>query len=594
MDGTEADLSEASARNSGIRVAVAALLAYVVAALVLTLGAWATPATAWAGICCDPEQTMWFLGWTPYALTHGLDPFFTTTIGAPAGVNLMWNADVPLLGLLGWLPAQLGGPIFAYNVLLVAAVALSGWTAFLVLRRIIGEVPGAFIGGAVFAFSPYLASHAALHLNLATAWVLPLFLLVLHELLVRRRRSPWILGIALGLLSVIQLLVAEEILATSVVAAAVLVVVMAISRRDEIGSGLRRLLPALAAATVTFLVVGAWPLAAQFLGAQRIVARVQDPNAFSTDLLNLVLPTPYQLIAPAVATDVSRHFSTLFHEATGYLGIPLLGLLAITAIVKRNDPRIRIATTVGLVLLILSFGGRLHVGATDTGIPLPWAPFSGLPLIEHALPGRLTLFVWLAVAAVVAVVIGDARRLEPRAAVPRLLGVAFALVFVLPAPLVHSSVEVPDFFRHWREQGISASDTVLVAPYFRNGAQAAPMVWAAFAGYELRMPEAYAYMPQPDGGTASGPAGTALTDVMQAIQRNGNVIVARGSVRAQIGADLRAAGIRHVIVGPMPRSAAMLGFFTDLFGRAPDEVEGVEIWRDVDVTGIGPVGPAGP
>ena len=30
------------------------------------------------------------------------------------------------------------------------------------------------------------------------------------------------------------------------------------------------------------------------------------------------------------------------------------------------------------------------------------------------------------------------------------------------------------------------------------------MLWAAWTGYTLRMPEAYAYMPQRDGTTASG------------------------------------------------------------------------------------------
>ncbi len=86
---------------------------------------------------------------------------------------------------------------------------------------------GPLVGGAVYAFSPYVVSHAALHLNLATAWVPPLFLLVIDELVVTRRRPPWQSGLALGVLGVAQLLISEELLATSVVAATVLVGVMA-------------------------------------------------------------------------------------------------------------------------------------------------------------------------------------------------------------------------------------------------------------------------------------------------------------------------------------------------------------------------------
>ena len=48
----------------------------------------------------DPAQMSWFLAWTPFALGHGLNPFFTNYIDYPLGVNLASNTSVPLLGLL--------------------------------------------------------------------------------------------------------------------------------------------------------------------------------------------------------------------------------------------------------------------------------------------------------------------------------------------------------------------------------------------------------------------------------------------------------------------------------------------------------------
>ena len=575
--------------------AAAAPLAYLVGALLLSAGVWGSPTTSWIGRCCDPEQFTWFLGWTPYALTHGLDPFFTTSIGAPAGVNLMWNAAMPALGVLSWLPAQVGGPIFGFNVMLVAGVALSGWTAYLALRRYAGPGLGAFVGGAVYAFSPYVASHAQIHLNLAHAWIPPLFLLVLDELLVRGRRSAWLLGIALGLLAVVQLLMSEEILATSVIAAAVLVGVMAASTRRAIGpnahrspairAATRRLTTAIATATVTFLVLGGWPLAAQFLGPQRLTGAVQGPDVFSTDLLNPLLPTPFQLLAPAVATDISSRFSGLYHEATGYIGLPLLALLAAIAISRWGDLRIRIATLTGLILLVLSFGARLHVGGQATGIPMPWLLFGSLPLLEHVLPARLTVFVWLAVAGVVAIAVADARQRGRRGAA-RLLAVAIALAAILPVPLAHSAISIPRFFERWDDQGIAATDTLLIAPLPGKGTEAAPMLWAAIAGYDLRMVDAYAFMPLPDGTTGAGPPPTTLSEAMQSIQRNRTPILPAGTIRSRIAADIAAAGIRHVIVGPMPARAPMVDFFTNLFGRPPEEIDGVAIWRDVDIDGV--------
>ncbi|OBK95291.1 hypothetical protein A5645_13195 [Mycobacterium asiaticum] len=567
---------------------LAAFLVYLLGALLLTFRAWSDPAHGWAGNCCDQQQTIWYLGWTPHALANGLDPFFTTQIGAPAGVNLMWNTPMTLLGLLGWLPAKIGGPIFGFNVLMVLGITLSGFTAWLAIRRYTGDGLGPMVGGAVYAFSPYVASHAALHLNLTTAWVPPLFLLVLDELLVTRRRPPWKSGITLGILSAAQLYITEEMLAASVLAAAVLVIVMALVRREgRTREAAARLATALGVATLTFLTLTAYPLAVQFFGPQRINGQVQDPKIFSTDLLNLVLPTPYQLIAPDAATDVSEKFSGLYHEATGYLGLPLIVLIVVVAIRQWGDLRVRIATITGALILVLSLGPELHVGNNAWHIPLPWLLFAKLPLLKHLLPGRFTLFVWLAVAVVIAITVQRATKLDPRNRARWLVATAAALVVILPAPLEHRASYTPLFFRTWASQGIKPDETVLVAPYFLDAAgRAEPMLWAAEADYGLRMPEAYAYMPQPDGRTRTGPPPTRLAQIMLMIQDDKIPVLARDEVRAQIAADLRAADVRHVIVGPMQEWPAMFAFFTDLFGRDPQRVGEIGIWRDVNVRGV--------
>ena len=349
--------------------------------------------------------------------------------------------------------------------------------------------------------------------------------------------------------------------------------------RAAILDSARRLVRAAAPGIATFLLLGGLPLAVQFLGPQQVHGRVQDTSAFSTDLLNVILPTPYQLLAPGVVTETSRRFSGLYHEATGYIGVPLLLVLAGYAVARWHDRRVQVATAMGLLLLVLSLGPELYVGGEPWNVPMPWLAFGSLPLIEHALAGRLTLFMWLAVAALVAMAIDDVPLRDVRAAGLRLAAIGLALVFVLPAPAASSTAEVPPFFRSWADEGIADDEVFLFAPWFTNGAGADPMLWAAFAQARPRMYEGYVYVPDADGRPRYGPAPGRLARLMIEVQDHGTQPDLGAEDRAAAAQELSDAGVSVVIVGPMRHREEMVALFTNLFGRPPVKADGVQLWR---------------
>jgi hypothetical protein len=47
-----------------------------------------------------------------------------------------------------------------------------------------------------------------------------------------------------------------------------------------------------------------------------------------------------------------------------------------------------------------------------------------------------------------------------------------------------------------------------------------------------------------------------------------------------LAADLAGWGVDTIVVGPMDHQATMLRFLTDLLGRPPNLVDGVDLWRD--------------
>jgi len=104
--------------------------------------------------CGDQAQEVNFIAWPTYALEHARNPFYTTWVNYPAGVNLAVNTSFPLLGLLATPIVLLAGPVAALNVLFVLSFCLSAFAMCMVLRRWVKWWPAAFVGGLVYGFSP--------------------------------------------------------------------------------------------------------------------------------------------------------------------------------------------------------------------------------------------------------------------------------------------------------------------------------------------------------------------------------------------------------------------------------------------------------
>lgn len=566
-----------------------ALVIYGAGAFLLTAASWHDPAHLWPGGCCDPQQTIWFLRWAPYAIGHGMDPFVTYQLNAPDGVNLMWNTSMVGLSIIVSPVTLIFGPVIAYNVLISAGMALGGWFTYFAVRRYTAGIAGPMVAGAVYAFSPYATQQSVLHLQVAFTVLVPLFVLVLDSLFIRRTRAPWVLGTALGVLAAIQLLLFEEVLLTLVLFVAIGLIVLGWGRLDEVRERASAGAEALGAALITFMVLCAWPLYVQFLGPQRIHGAVQNADDFSTDFLNIVLPTQYQRVSPAAATTISQHFSGLDGEATSYIGLPLLMLLIVFVALRWRDLRVRTAAIVAGSALIFSFGPHLHIAGQSTGWPLPWWPLAQLPLAQNILPARLSLYMWLGISVLVALAVDGALRAQSwRRTAGAIAAIAASLAAIVPAGLGAWQADTPAFFTNWSAHGIPDSATVLIAPFFRDGAGASPMLWTAAAGGGVRMPEAYAYIPNIDGTPMYGPPANDLSSIMEQIQDSGVVIVARGASREAVAGDLRRLNIADVIVGPMDKRGQMVAFFTDLFGRPPRNVDGVQLWANVQQEGVAP------
>jgi hypothetical protein len=148
----------------------------------------------------DVAVYVWDIWWVAHQIIHLHNPWSTTYLAAPAGLQLGYHTLVPLLGAL-MAPVTLAfGPSASYNLLVIAVPGLAAYAMYRVARLWLPTMTGAIAAGAFFGLSAMLTYQAWYHLNIAYGTV---FLPLTLEAAVRLRRGPTvgqgaILGVVLG------------------------------------------------------------------------------------------------------------------------------------------------------------------------------------------------------------------------------------------------------------------------------------------------------------------------------------------------------------------------------------------------------------
>jgi len=149
-----------------------------------------------------------------YAISHHLNPFLTTAVWAPSGVNLAWATDFPLATLLLYPITRLYGPIVSCNILHLIAPPLAGWSVFVLCRYLVPRFWPAWFGGCLFAFSPYMLTGMVDGVFLMLVFPLPLAVWATLRRVADELKAQRFVAI-LTLLLVVQFLISPEIYASA-------------------------------------------------------------------------------------------------------------------------------------------------------------------------------------------------------------------------------------------------------------------------------------------------------------------------------------------------------------------------------------------
>jgi hypothetical protein len=576
-------LSGILGRLRAVWVQLALLLAYLALAVLLLGPTWTSPTTrTLGGGLGDPGVFIWFLRWTPFAAGRQISPFFSDYLNHPDGINLMWNTWVPLPGLLVSPLTLAFGPVLSLNVLVTLAFGLSAWSAYLAIHRYVPNHGAAACGGLVYGFSPAMISHAH-HPNLILVFLLPWLFVLVDEVLVRQRRSPVWLGVALGLVAAAQLLTGEELLVATGLLAAVLLLVLVVMHPGAVRGRVRYALTAIAVSLLVFVPLVAWPVKAQLTGPARVESDITPEVRGSSDLLAVVTPNRLSAIAPDAAIRLGDRFEG---GKETYLGVPLLLVALAVVIARRRDAFVRVGFALLVICLVLSLGARLRIGGQPTGVALPWAAMEALPLVHNMVPARLGLFTALFAGLLLAAALEGLWRRGWW--LWRGLAVATAAVVLAalapPEPFrARTVVATPPFFSTAAVRALPRDAVALVVPFPRHGRRNEAMVWQAEAGMWFKMPGGYFVGPDPGGGTRHDAPPTTTSVILNRIQRGRRPPELTPELRRQIATDLATWRVDAVVLGPMANREVMDDFLTELLGRAPTTAGGVAVWDDAAV-----------
>jgi len=251
-----------AARRPWVRE-VAVLAAYLAAGVAAT---WplASYLTGKLPASRDVAVYVWDMWWVAHQIVGLHNPWSTTYLAAPAGLQLGYHTLVPLLaGLMT--PVTLAfGPSVAYNLLVVAVPGLACYAMYRVARLWLPTLAGAIAAGAFFGLSAMLTYQAWYHLNIAYGTV---FLPLTLEAAVRLRRGPTIgRGLILGVVLGASALVNQESAVMALIVAGLAVVPWLVGTRAWATAVTR--LRAVAAAAVAGLVVASPQLVAMIQQAR--------------------------------------------------------------------------------------------------------------------------------------------------------------------------------------------------------------------------------------------------------------------------------------------------------------------------------------
>ena len=372
----------------------------------------------------DAELNTWIIAWVAHALPRQPLALFDAPILYPEQHSLAFSEHMFVPAVMGapllWAGAS---PVLVYNVLIIAGLALSGWSMYLLMRRWTGSEWAAIVAGLAYAFNAHVLTRFV-HLQAHHVEFFPLMLYAFDRLLVdRRRRDAVLLAVAF----VLQSLCSNYLLVFMTYA---LIACAAIRWREAVHPAAIKELAIAGAISVMLLAPFLWPYyeVSRDQGLVRQASDVTQYNAGWRDYL---------------ATGGRLHFAWWSHKfyegrTTLFPGITVvvLALYAISRYVSRQPANV--AGSQGLAPNLVGLRMKMVFGLGVLGFALSFGTdLPGYAWLHRFLPlmsglRNIARWGWLPLASL-AILAGFGMAAIEKRREWRLAPIAFALLITVEA-----------------------------------------------------------------------------------------------------------------------------------------------------------------
>ena len=364
----------------GVRPHLWALLGYLILALLVTYPLALNFTTGVPGdLTADRDQNLWNLWWVGQALGHFTNPFHTDLLYYPYGVDLYYHTLGLPLGIIGLLPQALFGLPAAYNIVVLAAFTLSGYGAFRLSLLFTQKPLAAFLGGVVFAFTPYTLDALKGQTEVMSVQWIPLYAEAWLRAQVggtEHRRYALLAGVYLAVALLSSLYYGTYLLLFTLAH-----IVYTLARSPDRMMWLRRMwkrgatVAGISLVLTLPLIIG---LASERNNPRLAVTPTSQQRLDnSADFLSFFAPPHDHPLLGSVHTQPGLNAPLIHPYLT--LGYASLTLAIVGVVVGWRNRQLRFWVVLALAAAVLAMGPQLQIGRNVTLIPLPFKLLEGLP-----------------------------------------------------------------------------------------------------------------------------------------------------------------------------------------------------------------------